>query len=330
MGGVRFGAGDQNPRWNADKHPILGKRARANNRGDVSQALQQGGTASWLRALAELLEDGAMSEEEVLRDLATRAAVPAVCAGAAPAVQAEPAAAVGAAPRVERCNDVTCRRILRRDGRDLPGAFRSVFSTARGSAQGSVMVINVHPAYTALIFKLWQGVPLKTFEGRSQNMTRKSVDICVRCCFHGVQWCSRRGCKARTMDTHSNTVLDLREDEIRELCSRCRIAVQQYRSSWQEIVEIVQSHRPNMDRQQVLEHIRVPEQWLGKIVGRLTLAPGVSVAGLATAELRSRTLATAAFLTRFKVTHQIGSAEIFENPIASVNRAKPGLWVAEL
>jgi hypothetical protein len=114
------------------------------------------------------------------------------------------------------------------------------------------------------------------------------------------------------------------------MCARCQTAVHDYRRSWQAIVTTVQTHHPDMDTEQVLQHIRVPGEWLGRIVGRVVLAPGVSVSEITTEELRSRTLATDPFLTRFKVTHQIGSAETFESPIPSINRAKPGLWVAEL
>ena len=198
-------------------------------------------------------------------------------------------------------------------------------------ARNRVVAMNVHPAYTALIFKSWKGAALKMVEGRAQNLTRVGTTVVVRCCFHSVKWCARKGCAARRSGVrHSNAVLDLADEVVRGMCAICRAAIYNYRRSWQKIASAVQLQHPEMNAEQAMQHVRVPQSWLGKIVGQLMLGPGVSVDGVCRDTLRAQTLATEEFLATFKVTHSLGSVQTFESPLSSCNRAKPGLWVAEL
>ena len=200
--------------------------------------------------------------------------------------------------------------------------------------QALIPTINLHPAYAALILKKFNGICLKEVEGRSRNLSTKGGWVLIRCNMHDVKLCACQGCPARSLDKCSNEVLSLTSPSLKMFCTTCSTHIRQYQQTWkdqsQQIAEIVQTFRHNITAAQALQHITVPDHWLGRIVGMVKLAPGVATVDLPLDVLRAQTLATPEFLTNFGFTHSLQSAMEFERTVTFHNTQKPGLWKAEV
>ena len=191
-------------------------------------------------------------------------------------------------------------------------------------------VMNVHPAYCALILKPWKGKVLKVSEGQSRNLTTQAVRVLVRCTQHNLDLCSSYACPGGTLNKYCSTVLRITTDALQTYCAKCRNNIRQYQRSWMEIAQTVSSCCTGISPHDAMRHIELTDHCIGAIVGVVDLGPGESTGDIPDDQVRDRTLATPGYLKQFNFIHALSHAHEFARPVRALNNPMPGLWKGQI